>query len=150
MDRFHFMGKEELLNGMITGIFFRTVDIPVNRDNKISAYRAFKAAKEKLSQGSSMIMFPEGGISNEYPPKVQEFKNGPFRLAIDAQVSIIPVTSLNTWKVFWDDGNERGSRPGVCRIFVHKPIATHNYQPSDASALEEKVFGVIKEKFLEA
>jgi len=62
-DNYSFMGKAELLDGMITGIFFRTVDIPVMRGNKISAFRAIKATAEKLKNGISMIMFPEGGYS---------------------------------------------------------------------------------------
>jgi len=41
-----FMGKEELTEGVVTRLFFRTVDIPVNRDSKMSSFRAFKKAKE--------------------------------------------------------------------------------------------------------
>ena len=78
-DNFCFMGKQELLDGMVTGIYFRTVDIPVNRDSKMSAFRAFKAAADRLKSGINMIMFPEGGIADVYPPQVQEFKNGPFQ-----------------------------------------------------------------------
>ena len=37
-----FLGKEELKEGLVTGLFFRSVDIPVNRDSKMSSYRAFK------------------------------------------------------------------------------------------------------------
>ena len=28
------MGKEELLDGFVTGLYFRTIDIPVNRESK--------------------------------------------------------------------------------------------------------------------
>ncbi|MEO9172262.1 MAG: lysophospholipid acyltransferase family protein, partial [Mucilaginibacter sp.] len=53
-----FMGKEELTKGIITNLFFRTVDIPVNRDSKMSSFRAFKKAMENLSLGITMIIFP--------------------------------------------------------------------------------------------
>ncbi len=42
-----FRGKEELLSNMVLGFFFRTIDITVNRDSKISSLRAFKLAAEK-------------------------------------------------------------------------------------------------------
>ena len=141
-----FMGKEELSEGAVTSLFFRTVDVPVNRDSKMSAYRAFKKAGEKLSEGTTMIIFPEGGIANDYPPELQAFKNGPFRLAIEAGVPIVPVTILNAWQILWDTGLRFGSRPGICHIFVHKPIETSGMNPDDADALRDRVYDIIKQK----
>jgi len=145
-DNFCFMGKEELLDSLITSIYFRTVDLPVNRDSKMSAFRAFRTAAEKLKNGTNMIMFPEGGIADEYPPRVQEFKNGPFRMAIELQVPIIPVSSLNTWKIMWDDGAKYGSKPGICRIYVRKPVETADLKLSDADTLRDKVQNIIRQK----
>ena len=145
-DNFCFMGKEELLDNLITGIFFRTVDIPVNRNNKMSAFRAYKAATEKIKAGISLIMFPEGGIADDYPPQLQEFKSGPFRLAIEQNVAILPISSPNTWNVMWDDGSRFGSRPGICRIFVHKPITTEGLTVSDADILKNKVYDMLAQK----
>src|SRR5579862_4526565 len=71
-----FMGKEELAGEAVTNLFFRTIDIPVNRESKMSSYRAFKKAVEILNSGTSMIIFPEGGIADNYPPQLQAFKNG--------------------------------------------------------------------------
>jgi len=139
------MGKQELADGMLTGIYFRTVDIPVNRDSKMSAFRAFKAAEDKLDNGISMVMFPEGGIADDYPPHVQDFKNGPFRLAIDKKVPVIPVSSLNTWKILWDSGFKYGSQPGVCKIYVHKPIPTARLKADDADKLRDRVKNIIKQ-----
>ena len=81
-DKRCFMGKQELVDGLVTRIFFKTVDIPVNRESKMSAFRAFKQVSERLQQGYNLIIFPEGKISDDYPPRLHAFKNGPFRLAI--------------------------------------------------------------------
>ena len=144
-----FMGKEELTEGIVTSLFFRTADIPVNRDSKMSSYRAFKKAMEKLENGITMIIFPEGGIADDYPPRLQDFKNGPFRLAIEAKVPIVPVTSLNTWKILWDTGTKYGSRPGICRIFVHQPIETAHLTVEDADNLRDEVYRIMQQKFEE-
>ncbi|MDB5143759.1 MAG: 1-acyl-sn-glycerol-3-phosphate acyltransferase [Mucilaginibacter sp.] len=141
------MGKDELTEGIVTSLFFKTVDIPVNRDSKMSSFRAFKKAIEKLENGVTMIVFPEGGIANDYPPRLQEFKNGPFRLAIEAKVPIVPVTSLNTWKMLWDNGTKYGSKPGICHIFVHQPIETAHLTVDDADNLRDEVYRIIQRKF---
>jgi 1-acyl-sn-glycerol-3-phosphate acyltransferase len=146
---FSFMGKEELKEGIVTRLFFRTVDVPVNRDSKMSSFRAFKKAIEKLENGITMVVFPEGGIADDYPPILHPFKNGPFRLAIEAGIPIIPVTSLNTWKVLWDTGTKYGSRPGICNVFVHKPIETAHLTMADADNLRDHVYQIIQQRFEE-
>ena len=141
-----FMGKEELKDGLVTGLFFRSVDIPVNRESKMSSYRAFKKAGEKLEEGISLIIFPEGKIGQNYPPSLHEFKNGPFKLAIDFKIPIIPVSSANTWKMLWDDGTKYGTRPGICNFYIHKPIETKQLTPADADALRDEVYNIIARK----
>jgi len=141
---YSFIGKEALKDGLVTGLFFQTVDIPVNRDSKMSSYRAFKMAGERLQNGTSVIIFPEGKIGDEYPPMLHEFKNGPFKLAIDLKIPIIPVSSSNTWKMLWDDGTKYGTHPGICKFYVHKPIDTTNL--TDADALRDEVYDIISQK----
>ncbi len=142
-----FMGKEELLDGFVTKLFFKTIDIPVNRESKMSSFRAFKKASERLQEGMSLIIFPEGKIADDYPPILHEFKNGPFRLAIEFKIPIIPVTSLNTWQMLWDTGLQYGSKPGICHIFVHKPIETAHLTLDDADSLRDEVYSLIQQKF---
>lgn len=141
-----FMGKQELEDGLVTGIFFRSVDIAVNRESKMSSFRAFKKASEKLKEGVSLVIFPEGMISDHYPPKLCEFKSGPFRLAIEHKIPIIPITSVNTWEILWDTGTKYGSRPGICHFYVHKPIDTSNLTIADADTLRDDVYAIIQQK----
>jgi len=141
-----FMGKDELLKNFITGIYFRTIDIPLNRESKMSAYRAFNKAAESVKDGKSVVIFPEGMISNLYPPVLQPFKNGPFKLAIDQGVPILPITIHTNWQLMWDDGAKYGSKPGICDIYIHAPINTTEMLPSDAETLRDDVFNIIKDR----
>src|SRR5690606_770399 len=68
-QNFSFVGKEELKSNPITGLFFRTIDIPIDRSSKISSYKAYSRAKCLLEEGRAVMIFPEGGISDHYPPK---------------------------------------------------------------------------------
>jgi len=147
--KFHFMGKAELLKNPVLKLFFNTIDIPVNRNHRISAFRAFKKAGNNLDEGRSLIIFPEGGIEGEgYPPLLLPFKNGPFRLAIDKKVSVVPVSMCDVWKKMWDDGNKYGSSPGICDIYIHKPISTAELTLLDTDQLREKVFDLINSKLV--
>ena len=134
-----FMGKVELLKNPITSIFFKTIDIPVDRVSKLSSYRAFKMAQKRIEEGRSVIIFPEGGIEGGYPPQLQPFKNGPFRLAIENNVPILPVVIHDLWHLLWDEGRG-GSRPGFCSIEVLSPIETKSLGINDTDALREHVF----------
>lgn len=148
--RFHFMGKDELLKNPILGIFFKTIDIPVNRDSKMSAFRAFKKAGDNLENGMSLIIFPEGKIADtHYPPKLIPFKNGPFRLAIEKGIPIVAVSLSNIWKRMWDDGQKYGSTPGICNIYVHKPVLTADLTINDSDELKDRIFELINTKLVD-
>ncbi|WP_432710398.1 lysophospholipid acyltransferase family protein [Pedobacter sp.] len=146
---FHFMGKEELLGNPVLKLFFNTIDIPVSRTNRLSAFRAFIKAGNNLEAGRSLIIFPEGGISTDnYPPSLLPFKNGPFRLAIEKKIPIVPVTLSNVWKKMWDDGEKYGSSPGICDIYIHKAVPTAHLTLEDTDELKEKVFELINSKLV--
>lgn len=143
---FAFMGKDDLLGNPVTALFFKTIDIPLNRTSKMSAFRAFKRAGDYLKEGLSVVIFPEGGIADAYPPRLAEFKNGPFRLAIENGVPIIPVSIPDSYRKMWDDGSKYGSRPGVCNIYVHAPVPTEKLRLEDADELRSRVYNIINTK----
>lgn len=144
--RFHFMGKEELMKNPVLGLFFNTIDVAVSRESKISAFRAFKKTGENLDKGMSLIIFPEGKIDDEYPPILNEFKNGPFRLAIEHKIPIVPVSIENIWEIMWDSGFKYGTRPGIGSIYVHESISTAILAPENADELKEIVYQKINSK----
>ncbi|WP_255533957.1 1-acyl-sn-glycerol-3-phosphate acyltransferase [Pedobacter sp. ASV28] len=144
--RYHFMGKEELMKNPVLGIFFKTIDIAVSRSSKISSFRAFKKAGDNLQEGMSLIIFPEGKIDDTYPPVLQDFKNGPFRLAIDKNIPIVPVSIVNVWKMMWDDGIKYGTRPGIVDVYVHEPILTSILAVENDEFLKNQVYQKINSK----
>ncbi|MFZ4863521.1 lysophospholipid acyltransferase family protein [Sphingobacterium sp. Mn56C] len=140
-----FMGKSDLLTNPVTGIFFKTIDIAVNRSSKISSFRAFKKAEAFLKMGRSVVIFPEGKIDEEYPPQLHAFKSGPFRLALENKVQILPVVIKDAWKMLWDDGSKFGSAPGRIHIHVLKPIDTALLNPQQLEDLQASVYADMQE-----
>ena len=86
-----------------------------------NSYLAFQEAGTKLKQGKNMVIFPEGGIPKE-DIRLFRFKNGPFRLAIEEQVSIIPITFADN-KCLFPTNYLRG-KPGFARITIHNEVST--------------------------
>ena len=97
-------------------------------------------------EGMTPIIFPEGKIGDEYPPILHEFKNGPFRLAIEHQIPIIPVTIMDNWKICWDDGKNYGCKPGISRMYIHTPIPTIGLKADDDEQLKKMVYDKISSK----
>lgn len=139
-DYFVFMGKQELKKAPLFNIFFRDMNILVDRKSTIGAHRAFMRAADHLRKGHCIAIFPEGTISKE-APKLRPFKNGVFKLAIDHQVDIVPVTFLDNYKLLPDTPYFRsGSRPGIARVIVHPAISTRGMTENDLVSLRTRIF----------
>lgn len=149
-QQFSFMGKVELLKNPVTRIFFKTIDITVDRKSKISAFRAFKQADTLIKSGKSVVIFPEGRIDDVYPPRLHEFKSGSFRLAFDNQIQILPVVIHDAWQLLWDDGTKFGSRPGTIHISILKPIDTKDVNSDKYDTLQQQVFDDMKKHWNQA
>ncbi|MEI6523044.1 MAG: lysophospholipid acyltransferase family protein [Bacteroidia bacterium] len=130
-----FMGKKELGSTPIIKRFFKHVHILVDRKSQIASHRAFLKASQEIDNGKSIIIFPEGTISRE-KPLLKPFKNGAFRMAIDKNVKILPITFLNNWQLLEDAPLLKGKgSPGFARIVIHKPINPNDFKGE--FALEE-------------
>jgi 1-acyl-sn-glycerol-3-phosphate acyltransferase len=145
-NKFKFLAKIEFARIPFFGIFFRTIDIPVDRNSKIGSFRALLKAKEAIDKGYSIIMFPEG-TSERNPPQLLEFKNGPFKLAIDKQVPVVPVTFLDNWHLFLFHGDFMGN-PGISRVIIHKPIETTGLNDADLERIKTETYNTINETLL--
>jgi len=144
---FSFMAKIELAQIPVFGIFFRTIDIAVDRKNARHAANAFNKAKGLLDSGKSIVIFPEATIHHQVPI-LSRFKDGAFKLAIEKQIDILPVTIIGNWLVLPDKGKFH-FRPGQVIQYVHQPISTKGMTMDDAEVLKQKVFGLIENKLAE-
>lgn len=138
-----YMAKVELGEIPFFGIFFRTVDITVDRDSGRDSFRAFKEAGESLDNGMSIVNYPEGRIGT-HPPRMVRFKNGPFRMAIEKKIPIVPLTMLDNWRLLFVDGWKMHGHPGISRVIVHEPVETSHLSVDDIETLKEKIYEIIQ------
>lgn len=118
-----FVGKSSISKIPGFGFMFRKLHIMVNRSSVKSRAEVLRRAAVALDEGKSVIIFPEGGITSPKPPLMAAFKDGAFRMAIEKQIPIVPVTIPYNWIILPDDNRFIISfkRP---EIVMHPPIAT--------------------------
>ena len=133
-----FMGKHEILSYPLIKTYFKHLHIPVNRDDKRQAAQSMLTAKKKLSEGWSIVIFPEGGIPDNIAPALAEFKAGAFALAQKNNVAIIPITLHNHYKLLSEPQNLNGSaHPGFSKVTIHPYLDCNTVVNSDLSQLIE-------------
>ena len=140
---FIFVGKNAMEKVPLFGYMYKKLHITVNRASLKSKHNTYVRAKQALEESRSLVMFPEGGVLSTNMPKMASFKNGAFKLAIEKQIPIIPVTIPHNWIILPDDDRFL-IRWGVMKVIYHAPIETKGMTMSDLPSLIDKVFNVIQ------
>lgn len=137
-NTFLFLGKAELLKWPVIRIFFRNMDIPVDRSNGFKARESIELTKQAVKEGFTIAIFPEGLIPVHDVPKMKPFKRGAFLLAVSQQVPIQPISFATNWKLFATESDPFGAgRPGVSKVVIHPLISTSH-------KTEENILELIK------
>jgi 1-acyl-sn-glycerol-3-phosphate acyltransferase len=142
---FVFVGKVSIAKVPIFGYMYRKLHITVDRNSYRDRYRALVRAKEAIAEGKCIVMYPEGGIRTTNPPNMAPFKEGAFRIAIEQQIPVVPVTIPYNWIVLPEDGSLLVYRRSIKAIF-HEPIKTAGMKVEEIDQLKEKTFRVIEEE----
>lgn len=144
---FVFVGKKELVKIPIFGFFYKRTCILVDRNSSKSRFEVFQRAQKRLQQGLSICIFPEGGVPEDEATLLDEFKDGAFRLAIEHQIPIVPMTFADNKKRF--SFTFLSGSPGIMRATVHKFISTRGLTLDDKKELKERTREVILNKLYE-
>ena len=137
---FVFVGKKELMKIPLFGFFYKRTSILVDRSSERSRKAVFLRAQRRLQSGLSICIFPEGGVP-DHRIILDEFKDGAFRLAINHQIPIVPITFADNKKrfsyVFFSGG------PGRMRVKIHKFLPTKGLTIDDTKVLNQKTRTII-------
>lgn len=130
-----YLAKKELFKYPIFGMGIRLIGcIPVDRSNSPAAIEAARIATEKIRRGKSYAVYPEGTRSPD--GRLLPFKKGAFVMAIDAGVSVVPV-SISGCSAIMPKGQIR-IFPATIQMTVHDPISTAGYSKENITELMER------------
>ena len=117
--RVSIMAKQELFRIPLFGRAMRAGEfIAVNRKDRVAAIESVRQAARTLQSGLGMMVFPEGTRSRD--GRLLPFKKGPFHLAMEAGVPVVPITIVGTHDA-WPKGG-LVLRNGPIEIYFHAPI----------------------------
>lgn len=143
---FVFVGKKELSKIPLFGFFYKRTCILVDRGSTKSRMEVFDRAQKRIKQGLSICIFPEGGVPDDESIVLDSFKDGAFRLAVEHQIPIVPMT--------FADNKERFSytflsgSPGLMRVKLHHHVETKNKVEADRKDLKEQLWNLIYQQLL--
>lgn len=147
---FLFLGKAEILKYPLMKSFFKSLNIPVFRANRLKAAQSFIQAKRALEEDWSLAIFPEGGIPDHQAPRMQEFKDGAFKLAKSSGVPIVCLTFQNNYKLFSDLGEIFGlASPGISKVYQHETIGIDLIHKMSVEELKIYCFNIISSQLYE-
>lgn len=136
--------KKEVFRIPILGVAMKVARlVPVDRSNREAAIESVRAAAEVLRRGLNMVIYPEGTRSTD--GRLLPFKKGPFHLAIEAGVPVVPVTILGTAEC-WPKGSW-AMKPGKATLVFHQPIDPPGFADRDRlmAAVREQIASALPE-----
>jgi len=131
-----FIAKKELAKVPIISKWMERIHcVFIDRDNPRQAIKALATAATSLQQGNSLVIFPEGTRSKSQ--NMGEFKKGSLRLAEKSGVPILPITLIDSYKIY--EGNNNRIRTAKVQVIVDKPIYIDQLDDAQKSGLLDTI-----------
>ncbi|WP_200976084.1 1-acyl-sn-glycerol-3-phosphate acyltransferase [Echinicola sp. 20G] len=140
-----FIGKSSLGKVPVFGYMFKKLHIAVDRSSFRSRGETLKKTKEVIDEGSSVILFPEGGIRSTNPPEMAQFKDGAFNLAFEKQIPVIPVTLSYNHLILPDDNKFLLNYKPV-KVVIHPPVVPNGPEKEAIAEMKSNCHKTIQQQ----
>jgi 1-acyl-sn-glycerol-3-phosphate acyltransferase len=142
--QFKWLAKKELFSIPFFGWAMTAAGyISIDREGTRETVEAMNKAAERIRDGMSVVIFPEGSRSPD--GTIQDFKKGGFTLAIKSKVPVVPLALTGSREIMPKQRLTAAS--GEIKIRVSRPIETVQYSMKDRKDLMETVRESIEENF---
>ena len=144
--RIAIIAKQELFKIPLFGYAMRKANfVALNRADRRSAVESVGNAVHVLQSGLGMMVFPEGTRSRD--GRLLPFKKGPFHLAMEAGVPVVPITVVGTHEA-WPKGSMK-LRAGEVVVYFHRPIDPHRFASREElmAAVRSAINGALPEAY---
>jgi 1-acyl-sn-glycerol-3-phosphate acyltransferase len=121
--------KKELFRVPILSRAMRLASlVPVDRSNRDAAIASLRAASQVLAAGIPMTIFVEG--TRSFDGRLLPFKKGPFYLAMENSVPVVPITIVGTHYIL--PKRRFSIRPATATVVFHPPLHPKQFPDRDA------------------
>ena len=119
----------------------RAGHVPVERENPRAAVRSLTHAADKVREGFSLLIFPEGGRTRQ--ATMRPFKSGAARIAIQAGCPIVPMAIVGTRKIL--PPSSAHLHPGRAELRIGDPVPTGGRKGSAATEMIREIQAIVGE-----
>ncbi|UOU98761.1 1-acyl-sn-glycerol-3-phosphate acyltransferase [Chryseobacterium daecheongense] len=112
-----YVGKKELVRIPIFGTIYKRICVMVDRSSARSRADVYRRCAEKMEEGNSIVIFPEGGVPDDTSIMLDDFKDGAFILSSKHQSPIAVFTFVGLKEMFPFD-NSKGY-PGKVKVYFN-------------------------------
>ena len=134
------LSKDTIFKIPVMGWMMRMAnDIPIKRGKRESVVSAMQGCRDRLSKNVSVMIFPEGTRSPT--DELLPFKDGAFKLAIEAGAPILPIAVAGTKHCMAK--HSFAFRRARAKARVLAPIPTAGMTNADVAALRDRTREVI-------
>ncbi|RQO33180.1 1-acyl-sn-glycerol-3-phosphate acyltransferase [Chryseobacterium sp. KBW03] len=120
-----FVGKKELVKIPIFGTVYKRICVMVDRASARSRADVYRRCAEKMEEGNSIAIFPEGGVPDDTSIILDDFKDGAFMLSSKHHSPIAVYTFIGLKEMFPFE-NSKGF-PGRVKVYFNGII-----EPTDS------------------
>lgn len=112
-----YVGKKELVKIPVFGSIYKRICVMVDRNSAKSRADVYRRCAERMQEGDSIVIFPEGGVPDDLSIVLDHFKDGAFILAEKHHFPIAVFTFAGLKEMFpFDNGK---GYPGKVKIYLN-------------------------------
>ena len=137
-----YVGKKELVKIPIFGIIYKRICVMVDRTSPRSRADVYRRCAERMEEGQSIVIFPEGGVPDDTTLILDSFKDGAFTLSSKHQSPIAVFTFVGLKEMFPFDYSK--GRPGKVKVYFNDIIAPNQSIESLKAEAHQKIKNILK------
>ncbi|WP_300672004.1 lysophospholipid acyltransferase family protein [Soonwooa sp.] len=141
-----FVGKKELVKIPIFGTIYKRVCVMVDRNSARSRADVYRRCAEKMQEGCSIVIFPEGGVPDDTSIILDDFKDGAFILATKHNFSIASFTFVGLKEMF--PFNNKKGHPGCAKAYFNGIYEPDLSMSELKSAVYKDIKNVLNEYYI--
>lgn len=142
---FGFIAKKEIQKIPLVNSWIKSIgSIYLNRESPRESIKTIQEGVEKINEGYSIMIFPEG--TRSLKSKMNPFKKGSMKLAIKSKALIVPITIDGTYNVLEVGRKVTGNE---IKMVIHKPINVNSLSKEEEQDLGEYVQNIIEQELKE-
>lgn len=118
-----YVGKKELVKIPIFGIIYKRICVMVDRTSPRSRADVYRRCAERMGEGDSIVIFPEGGVPDDTNVILDSFKDGAFTLATKHKSPLAVFTFVGLKEMF--PFNYSKGYPGKVKVYMNDIMNPH-------------------------